>query len=115
MLQSTDELLAISSEQGFPGYELGDVMRAWCRGTVEVLLEEVSRRQAGRAAVLWPVYLMMLGEVFGIAGSPKEGLEHLGEALKLIKTTRECWAEAEIHRLRGKFIAEVESAHCGRR
>jgi class 3 adenylate cyclase/tetratricopeptide (TPR) repeat protein len=115
VLQSTDELLAISSEQGFPGYiEVGNVMRAWCRGTmgyetesIPVLLEEVSRRQARRAAVLLPVYLMMLGEVLGIAGQPKEGLEQLGEALKLIEITRECWAETEIHRLRGGLLLRM--------
>jgi class 3 adenylate cyclase/predicted ATPase len=119
MLQSADELLAISSEQGFPGYvEVGNMMRAWCRGTmghetesIQVLLEEVSRRRARRAALFLPVYLMMLGEAFGITGQPAEGLKQLGEALKLIETTRECWAEAEIHRLRGKLLLRMNQHH----
>ena len=46
---------------------------------------------------------MTLGDIFAIAGPPEEGLKQLREALNLIGTTRECWAEAEMHRLRENY------------
>lgn len=39
-----------------------------------------------------------------MAAQPEEGLNRLAEAAKLVETTQDRWAEAEIHRLRGTLL-----------
>jgi predicted ATPase len=51
-----------------------------------------------------PFFLMTLAEAYGMASQPQEGLDRLAEAAKLAETTHERWAEAEIHRLRGRLL-----------
>jgi predicted ATPase len=50
---------------------------------------------------------MVLAQLYGKAGKPEEGLNRLVEATKLVETTRECWAEAEMHRLRGTLLLSM--------
>jgi predicted ATPase len=54
-----------------------------------------------------PSYLMMLADAYGMAGQPERGLDRLAEAAKLVETTQERWAEAEMHRLRGTLLLVV--------
>ena len=42
-----------------------------------------------------------------MAAQPQEGLDRLAEAAKLVETTHERWAEAEIHRLRGTLLLSM--------
>ena len=44
-----------------------------------------------------PLFLIILSQVYWTAGQPEEGLERLVEAAKLIETTGERWAEAELY------------------
>jgi predicted ATPase len=37
----------------------------------------------------------------------QEGLKVLDEALSIVDKTNECWVEAELHRLKGKLLLEV--------
>jgi predicted ATPase len=126
MLRSADELLVISSEHGFDGHaEVGSMIQGWCLGTVgraaksiPLLLQGVTSRRARGAALLLPLYLTMLAEIYGMAGQPNEGLKRLAEAANLVQTTQERWAEAELHRLRGTLLlslhklAEAEQSYC---
>ena len=115
ILRSSEELLAISSEHGFPGLvEIGNTMRGWYLGVigrtadgVSLLQQGIKLRRARGAALLLPFYLAMLAEVFGIAGHPEEGINSLAEAAKIIETTQERWAEAEIYRLRGRLFLSI--------
>jgi predicted negative regulator of RcsB-dependent stress response len=50
---------------------------------------------------------MTLAEVYGQAGRPEEGLKRIAEAAELVETTRERWAEAEIHRMRGTLSLSI--------
>jgi predicted ATPase len=50
---------------------------------------------------------MTLAEVCGRAGQPEEGLKRLAEAAELVETTKERWAEAEIHRMRGTLLLSM--------
>jgi predicted ATPase len=43
----------------------------------------------------------------GMAGQPERGLDRLAEAAKLVETTQERWAEAEMHRLHGTLLLVV--------
>jgi predicted ATPase len=58
--------------------------------------------------LLLPVFfLTTLAEVYGMAARPNEGLDRLAEAAKIVETTQDRWAEAEMHRLRGTLLLSV--------
>jgi predicted ATPase len=115
MLRSTDELLAISSEQGFPLFiGIGNIMRGWCLGKlgqaaegIPLLLQGLAIYRGTGSNLLSSFFLMTLAEVYGMAGQPDEGLNRLAEAAKLVETTQARWAEAELHRLRGTLLLSV--------
>ena len=115
MLRSAEEVLAISSEQGFSQWlAVGNIMHGWCLGTTGQAAEGIQRllkgitvcRAAGVKLVL-PFCLMTLAEVCGQAGQPEEGLKRIAEAAELVETTKERWAEAEIHRMRGTLLLSM--------
>ena len=61
---------------------------------------------------------MLFAETYANANERGEALNRLAEAAEMIETTRERWAEAEIHRLRGTLllttgdhIAALDSYH----
>jgi predicted ATPase len=115
MHRSADEVLAISTEQGFPQWiMIANIMRGWCLGTmgqaeegISLVLQGLANRRATGSKLLLPFALMMLAEVYGMASQPREGLDRLAEAAKLVETTQERWAKAEIHRLRGTRLLSV--------
>jgi predicted ATPase len=110
ILRSADEVLAISSEQGFPLYVgLGKMMRGWCLGTegIPLLLQGLTACRTAGISITVPFHLMTLAEVYGNAAQPEEGLNRLAEAGQLIETTQERWAEAEMHRLRGTLLLSM--------
>jgi predicted ATPase len=63
-------------------------------------------------------FLTALAEIYGIAGQREEGLRRRTEAAKLAETLQERWAEAEMHRLRGRLLlamheeAKAEESYC---
>jgi tetratricopeptide (TPR) repeat protein len=111
-LRSAETVLTISSEYSFShGLAIGNIMRGWALGTVgqplegiPLLLRGLALRHAAGAKVLTPFFLTTLAEVYGKATQPEEGLSRLSEAIELLETTRERWAEAELHRLRGTLL-----------
>jgi predicted ATPase len=115
MLRSAEEVLAISSEQGFPyWFGVGNIMRGWCLGAagqaaegIPLILQGLASFRATGANLLMPFYLTTLAEVYGMASQPEEGLNRLAEAAKLVETTQERWVEAEMHRLRGTLLLSM--------
>jgi class 3 adenylate cyclase/predicted ATPase len=115
MLRSAEEVLAISSEQGFPLWSaVGNINRGWCLGAVgqaaegiPLLLQGMALYRATGSSVMAPFVLTMLAEVYGMAAQPEEGLNRLAEAAKLVETTQERWAEAEMHRMRGTLLLSM--------
>jgi predicted ATPase len=112
MLQSAEKVLAISAEQGFPLWSpVGNIMRGWCLGaagqaaeSISLVLKGIGDLSATGCNTLRPFFLTVLAQVYGKAGQPEEGLNRLVEAAKLVETTQERWAEAEMHRLRGTLL-----------
>jgi predicted ATPase len=125
MLQSAEKVLALSAEQGFPLWSpVGNIMRGWCLGaagqaaeSISLVLKGIADVSATGCNILRPFFLLVLAQVYGKAGQPEEGLNRLVEVAKLVETTQERWAEAEMHRLRGTLLlsmskhAEAENSY----
>jgi class 3 adenylate cyclase/tetratricopeptide (TPR) repeat protein len=115
LLHSVDELLAISSEQGFPIWlPIGKIMRGWCLGAlgqaaegVRLLIQRINMAHTAGFNLLMPLHLTALAQTYERARQPHEGLNRLAEAVKMIETTQERWAEAEIHRVRGTLLLSI--------
>jgi predicted ATPase len=115
MLESANEMLAISSEQGFPMFfGVGNIMRGWClcaegqsEEGIRLLLQGIDSYAGTGAVLVMPFYLMTLAQAYGMASQPQEGLDRLGQASKLVETSQECWALAEMHRLRGTLLLSM--------
>jgi predicted ATPase len=67
----------------------------------------IAIRRAAGTNLLLPFFLTTLAEVYGMAARPKEGLDRLAEAAKIVETTQDRWAEAEMHRLRGTLLLSM--------
>jgi class 3 adenylate cyclase/predicted ATPase len=112
ILRSADEILVLANEHGFALWvAFGKMIRGWCLGAageaaegITLLLEGLADSRTIGCNVVLPFYLTTLGEIYGIAGRPDEGLETLGEAVELFERTGERWAEAETYRLRGTLL-----------
>jgi tetratricopeptide (TPR) repeat protein len=111
LLRLAEEVLAISSEQGFSlPIAFGNIARGWCLGVMGQPAEGISLIQQAlskfpRGANLGaPFHLVALAELYGKAEQPEEGLKRLAEAAALVEKTEERWATAEMHRLRGMLL-----------
>jgi predicted ATPase len=115
MLRSTEEMIAISSEQGFSEwFGIGHIMRGWCLTAagvaaegIPLLLQGIAIYRATGANLLMPFYLTVLAEALGMRAQPQAGLDRLAEAATMVETTQERWAEAEMHRLRGTLLQSI--------
>jgi class 3 adenylate cyclase/tetratricopeptide (TPR) repeat protein len=110
-----EELLALSTEHGFP-YFVG-VATAYsgllltALGQAQEGLTLITRglkavRATGTVAGT-PNVLMWLAEAHAILGQPMEGLNYLAEAARIIETTEERIDEADLHRLRGDLLNSI--------
>ncbi len=68
------------------------------------------------------VLYALLAEAYSESGQPKQGLAAIGSAFSVVERTRECWFEAELHRLRGELLLqqgetgyELQAEQCFRR
>jgi predicted ATPase len=115
ILRSAEQALAVFSDEGLPMWiALASVMRGWCLGVVgqasegvPLMLRGLSAYRATGGKIHIPFALTVLAEVQGKSAQPEEGLNRLAEAAKLVESTQERWAEAEIHRLRGVLLLSV--------
>jgi class 3 adenylate cyclase/predicted ATPase len=115
MLRSAEEVLAISSEQGFPyWFAVGNIIRGWCLGAagqgaegIPLILQGVTHLGTTGGNLVMPFYLTALAEAYGMAAQPEKGLDRLSEAANLVETTQERWVEADMHRLRGTLLLSL--------
>ena len=88
-------------------------MRGWCLGVlgqtggIPLILKGIDDLRATGCNIFIPLFLMVLAQVYGVAGQPEEALNRLVEAEKLVERTRECWPEAEMFRLRGTLLLSM--------
>jgi hypothetical protein len=96
MLRSAEQVLAISSDQGFSQWlAVGNILHGWCLGTtghaaegIQRLLKWIAISRGADAKIAMPFFLMTLAEVCGQAGQPEEGLKRLAEAADLVEMTK---------------------------
>ena len=115
VLRSADEVLTISSRQGFPlllGF--GKIMRGWSLGAlgrakegIPLLLEGLAAYRETGARLALPFLLTTLAETYARAGLAEEGLSRLDEAAGVVDITQERWAEAEMLRMRGSILLDM--------
>jgi hypothetical protein len=80
VLRSADKIITISSEQGFAlWFGVANVLRGWCLGTAGQKAEGIPLLVQGVAEVIVtgcnlgvPFLLIMLAEVYGLAGQPEK-------------------------------------------
>jgi predicted ATPase len=121
------DLIELSTRQNFPLWlSGGEVFRGWARSVSGDIAEGISWIEEGiehwrAAGSMWtvPYYLALKAEALHFAGRTSAALEAITEAAALVETSEErCWC-AELHRLRGVFLAalgadetEIEASFC---
>jgi predicted ATPase len=121
------DLIELSTRQNFPLWlSGGEVFRGWARSVSGDTAEGISRIEEGiehwrAAGSMWtvPYYLALKAEALHLAGRTSAALEAITEAAALVERSEErCWC-AELHRLRGVFLAalgadetEIEASFC---
>jgi class 3 adenylate cyclase/tetratricopeptide (TPR) repeat protein len=115
MLVSANKVVALSNEHGFrDSLAIGTIMRGWCLVSlgqaaegIPLILHGLTECRSGGRNLMIPFLLMTLADAYGMAAQPQEGLDRLAEAAQLVEATHERWAEAEIHRLRGRLLLSM--------
>jgi predicted ATPase len=115
MQQDTEELLALSTEHGFPLYlGFGLVYRGLWLNALGQAQEGFTRLKQGLAAIRatgavvgTSFALTGLAEAYAMLGQPVEGLNSLAEAAQIVETTDERYQEADLHRVRGELLNAI--------
>ncbi|MFQ5477267.1 MAG: AAA family ATPase [Candidatus Binatia bacterium] len=108
----TDELIALSSEHGFPfwlergrlysGLALAE--QGQLEGGISQIRAVLDVIQTSGANLGRPWYLSMLARLHSEAGHSSEGLACIAEAMDLMEETGARAGEAEIHRVKGELL-----------
>jgi predicted ATPase len=63
-----------------------------------------------------PYRLARVADAFRAAGHAEEGMSLVAEALGIAETSKDCWFEAELHRLKGELlrVTSADTAECER-
>lgn len=113
--------MTLSNQQGLGAFPaMGTLLRGWALAEREQRAEGISHIREGLDAwrvvgneLLRPYFLSLLAEAYGNAGQAEEGMGTLAEALATMQSTGERWWEAELSRLKGKFLL-IQAAEKGR-
>jgi hypothetical protein len=109
------DLIEVSTHQNFEAWlASGAILRGWARTASGKTAEGISwiedgirdYRRSGSSLCV-PYCLAIKAEALHLADRTTEALETIGEAEALIERTEERWCSAELHRLRGVFLAAL--------
>jgi predicted ATPase len=111
-LVRVEALLDLAAKQGFAlRMAEGSVVRGWVlamqgqgKEGIAQLRHGLSANRAIGAEFFRPMYLALLGEVYGRERQTEEGLAVLAEALGAVNKTGERYYEAEVLRLKGELL-----------
>jgi len=112
-----EALMALADAQGFGlRREHGRLLRGWALAMQGRAAEGVAQiRQAFSGyhnlgpGLYRPYLLGLLAEAYGQAGQPEAGLRAEAEALTLVATTEVRWWEAELSRLQGALLLQLQN------
>ena len=108
--------LHLATEHGFSIWKsMGEILRGWSIASQGRTREGIAFIQQGiamwrevGAEVSLPYYFFLLAEARGRDGDPQEGIEILDEALSVVSRTGDRWWEAELYRLKGDLVLQVQ-------
>jgi adenylate cyclase len=109
------DLIELMTRQGFASWLPGGVvLRGWARSATGKLAEGIlciedgiRDYQATGAALRLPYFLALKAEALYFAGRTTEALDAIREAETLAERSEGRWWYAEMHRLRGVFLAAI--------
>jgi predicted ATPase len=109
------DLIELATRQSFAQWRAGAfVFRGWARsasgGTAEGVAwveEGIKDWRALGSTLIVPYWLGLKAEVLHFADRLAEALKAIRDAEKLAEISGECWWSAELHRLRGVFLAAM--------
>jgi hypothetical protein len=109
------DLIELSTRQSFAFFlAAGEVLRGWARSASGNTAEGIPWIQHGiedwvlsGARLFVPYYLTLKAEALYLADRSFEALEAMSEAEALVERSEERWCSAELHRLRGVFLAAL--------
>ena len=114
-LQQADALMAVAVENEFPFFiMLSNLIRAWV--AIQLDQPESAINQIEETLTMWKsvgavlarhCHLTFLAEGYAKAGNPAVALEILAECIDEIQRTKECFWEAEVYRLKGEFLLDL--------
>jgi predicted ATPase len=111
--QATEELAALAAEHRFPFYvAAAQIYRGWvlsaahdmARG-IEILREGMAAFVDLGATALRPFFWARIAVLSAAAGSARDGLDLLDEALEQVDQSGQRWCEAELHRSKGELLS----------
>jgi predicted ATPase len=121
------DLIELSTRQNFAMWlAAGKVLRGWAQSASGGTTEGLSRIEDGieewrASGSMWivPYFLALKAEALHLADRTSEALEAIKEAEALVERSEERWWCAEVHRLRGVFlatlgadVAQIEASFC---
>jgi class 3 adenylate cyclase/predicted ATPase len=109
-----EQLVAVTTEQGFPFWLAGTTMVRGCakveNGDVtegmSLLRSGLAAYRATGAELLAPLYMSHLARACAMAGHIGEGLALLDDALRIVERTGERWFAAELSRHKGRLLLQ---------
>jgi predicted ATPase len=111
------DLTELSTRQSFAFWLAGgEVLRGWARSACGETAEGIAWIEHGiadwvaaGATLLLPYYLGLEAEALHLTDRTSEALKAITKAEALVARTEERWWCAELHRLRGVFLAAIDA------
>src|SRR5262249_21664773 len=115
MARSASDLIELSTRQNFAFWlPAGEILRGWARSASGNTAEGISWIEDGLRAyratgsmLRMPYFLALKAEALHLADRTSEALEAIAEAEAWVERSEERWWCAELHRLRGVFLAAL--------
>jgi len=116
--RATEELAALAAEHRFPFYvAAAQIYRGWvlsaapdsARG-IEIMREGMADFTDLGATALRPYFWGRIAVLSAAAGSARDGLDLLDEALEQVDQSGQRWCEAELHRSKGELLSGFPDA-----
>jgi tetratricopeptide (TPR) repeat protein len=115
-----DLVISICKQNGFSHWvNCGTIFAGWAAASAgevamgeEALRQGVAGWQKGGAQLWMPMFLTLQAEAYAKAGRNESALQIIEQALTIAKANGECWAIAEVLRMKARFLQSTGRANC---